>query len=438
MSTINIFTSKQICDSPDLYKRLFYRSSTDYNQVISQIKPKLQAVQQYGDTAILEKYRKRNIPINDLRVSQAEIEEAFGQVSSAYMDALQTAKTNLECVCQEQMHSLRSQNKTIMQNKQVKIWRRWLPVGRVGVYAPGGNANYPSSVLMAIVPAQIAGVSNVVLTVPPKSTGCLPAEVIVTAITLGITNIWKVGGAQAIAALAYGTQSIPKVDLVVGPGNQYVTAAKIALFPQISIDMPAGPSENIIIADDSADPSFIAADLITDCEHGNDSTGLLFTSSRKLASAVAREISAQVEQLSSKAVIEKSLKQYGAIILTATLNETIDLVNAYAPEHLQIFTTKPLRVAKKMVNAGSIFIGQYSAKALGDYCTGANHILPTGRSARQYGPLSVESFGRWQELQKVNQSGFMRLAQTAITFAQVEELPAHANSITRRLNTTRN
>lgn len=381
----------------------------------------------------MKKYKSRNVPITKLLVSETEIELAFAQVSNDFLNALQIARTNLEQVCLNQIKLLKSEKTTSLLNSQVNIWRRWLPMESVGIYAPGGNADYPSSVIMATIPALVAGISNLVLTVPPKPDGSVPAEVVVTARSLGISQIFKVGGPQAIAALAFGTQSIPKVDLAVGPGNQYVTAAKLALFPLIQIDIPAGPSENVIIADETADPEFIAADLITDCEHGTDSTGILLTDSPSLAKIVQKEIAKQLKKIPTQITVSQAFAQYGAVVVTKDLDEAIQLTNEYAPEHLQIFTKSPMLIATKIRNAGSIFLGQYSAKAVGDYCSGANHILPTGKAARQFGPVSVETFGRWQEFQEISKQGFYQLAKTAQVFAQVEELPAHEQSVLVRL-----
>jgi len=433
---IRTICSEELVKNNRLKRRLFDRSFVNYQKIIAKIKPKMAEVRKLGDQAILSKYAERSIPVFDLKVQQAKIAKAYSLVDKDFLLALKTTQKNLQLVCKDQMKSLAQTTTTSLLNKQVKIWRRWLPIQKVGIYAPGGNANYPSSILMAAVPALVAGVKKLVLTIPPKTDGSLPPEVVVTANLLGIEKIYKVGGAQAIAALAYGTETIPKVDLVVGPGNQYVTATKIALFPQIQIDLPAGPSENVIIADDEANPRWVAADLITDCEHGVDSAGILLTTSQKLAKSVTQEIIRQLENLSTKETIKKSLKQYGAIIITNDIQEAIKLANEYAPEHLQILTKVAQKVASQCQNAGSVFIGSWSSKSMGDYCSGANHILPTGGSARQFGPVSVETFGRWQEFQQISQLGFRQLAPTAQKFAKVEDLPAHNNNVAVRLEKT--
>ncbi len=325
-------------------------------------------------------------------------------------------------------------NTCVVNSKGIKVWREWRPLDSIGIYAPGGRANYPSTLLMCAIPAIIAGCKRIIVCVPPNEQGNLPAELLVTAFELGITDVFKVGGAQAIAAMTYGTESVPKVLKIVGPGNQYVTAAKLLVFPQTAIDLPAGPSENLIIADDSANPDFVAADLITDAEHGPDSTSILLTPSEQVAKSVSASIIELLKVLSSRETIIESLTNYGAIIVTQSLDEAISLANEYAPEHMQIMTRNPESVAKRINNAGSVFVGSWSAKAAGDYATGANHVLPTGQAAKTFGALSVESFGKWIEFQQLTKSGFTQLSQTIETYADIEGLPAHKLSSTVRNN----
>ncbi|MGD9129002.1 MAG: histidinol dehydrogenase [Candidatus Woesebacteria bacterium] len=423
---IKIYTTKTI--SKKQLKQVFERSSADYWQIIAQIRPKVASVRQEGDQAILKKYQQRQIPINDLLLSKSEIKEAYQQIDKNFIPALNQAIKNIQKVHQAQKSKLIKEKKVLVMQRDIQVWRSWQAIERVGLYVPGGKANYPSSLLMTAIPAQIAGCNDIIVCVPPNQQGRLPPEVIITANKLGIKKVFKVGGAQAIAAMAYGTESIPKVYKIVGPGNQYVTAAKLLLFPTIDIDMPAGPSENLIIADESANNRFVAADLITDAEHGDDSTAILLITSMKQAESVKKEIARILPTLASENTIRSALKNYGAIIVTDNLEASIDLSNQYAPEHLQIMTKNALQIAKQITNAGSIFIGNWTCKASGDYATGANHVLPTGQSAKMFGPLSVESFGRLIQFQKASKKGLKDIKNTINTFAQVEALPAHAYS----------
>jgi len=405
------------------YQRIFTRSSSNYELVKAEIKPAMEAVRQFGDDAILKKYEARKIPVAELLVSQAEFAEAETKVSPNFKEALVVAKKNIERVCIAQRNSLSDTSKVTTNG--VAVWREWRSLDSVGIYAPGGRANYPSSLLMCAVPALIAGCKQIIACAPPNSEGKLPAELLFTAKSLGISNVYKVGGPQAIAAMAYGTQSVPQLLKIVGPGNQYVTAAKLAVYPRTNIDMPAGPSENLIIADDAANPTFVAADLITDAEHGPDSAAILITTSKKLAKSVQREVTRLLETVSTKETIQQSLKDYGAILIVESLTEAVAVSNDYAPEHMQIMTSNPLETLQQVNNAGSIFLGAYSAKAAGDYCTGANHVLPTGQAAKSFGALAVDSFGKWIEVQGVSESGLQKLSKTIETYADVEELPAH-------------
>lgn len=403
--------------------RLFTRSSVNYDSVKAEVKPLIEDVQKNGDKAILNKYQKRSIPIQGLKVSQVEFDEAEKKVINKFLSAFNVAKSNLEQSCLAQRKSLRDTSR--VEKNGISVWREWRPLDSVGIYVPGGNANYPSSLLMCALPALTAGCKQIVVCAPPNSKGLLPAELLVTANALGITSVFKVGGPQAIAAMAYGTQSVPKVLKIVGPGNKYVTAAKLTVYPQTNIDMPAGPSENLIIADDTANPKFVAADLITDTEHGADSTAILLTPSVALAKAVALEIEIMLNDLPTKTTVEQSLQNYGAILIIDSIDDAIAISNDYAPEHLQIMTSDPRAILKKIANAGSIFLGSYSAKAAGDYCSGANHVLPTGQAAKSFSPLGMDSFGKWIEVQEVSEAGFKFLSSTIETYAEVESLPAH-------------
>jgi histidinol dehydrogenase len=426
---IRIYDSRTIKSND--YRRIFERSSTRYETVVSEIQSQVRSVQESGDAAIFSKYQQREIPVTSLLVDETEFEAAEQQVSSDFLKALTVAQSNITSVCVEQKKSL--SNTSRVDNQGVSVWREWRPLDSVGLYVPGGKANYPSSLLMSAIPALVAGCKTIIVCTPPNQDGKIPNELLVAAKEIGINTVFKIGGAQAIAAMAYGTKSVPKVLKIVGPGNQYVTAAKLSVYPNTAIDLPAGPSENLIIADENANPSFVAADLITDLEHGPDSTGVLITTSERLAKSVQQKIQTLIKKLPTKKTILASLENYGAIIVTPSLNEAIRMCNDYAPEHLQIMVNNPLKVLPLINNAGSVFLGPYSAKAAGDYCTGANHVLPTGQAAKTTGPLAVDSFGKWLEVQEVTKTGFQQLSKTIEVFADVEKLPAHKlSSMIRR------
>lgn len=404
-------------------KRLFQRSSADYEKVKQEISSKMKEVKEQGDKSILAKYKARAVPIKKLLVNEQEFQQAYQKINPNFLTAFKIARSNLETVCRSQKNSFN--DKAMVNKNGVKVWREWKPISSVGIYAPGGRANYPSSLLMCAVPAIIAGCKQIIACAPPNELGELPAELLVTAKELGIKKVFKVGGPQAIAGMAYGTDSIPSVLKIVGPGNQYVTGAKLFVYPQTAIDLPAGPSENLIIADQTANPAFVAADLITDTEHGPDSTAILLTDSLKLGQAVQQEIKTLIGQLKTKKTIEDSLKNYSGIILVDSMSQAIEISNEYAPEHMQIMTKDSLKLAAQVQNAGSVFIGSWSSKAGGDYASGANHVLPTGQAAKAFGGLSVDSFGKWVEFQQVSQQGFLSISETIETYAQVEKLPAH-------------
>lgn len=425
---IPIYNTKSI-KSQEL-KRIMQRSAANYEAIKTEVKPSMDTVKENGDIVILDKYCSRGIPISKLKVSKKEFDEAYQNCDPRFFKALHVARSNLEVVCRAQLKS--AQDTCIVERNGVKVWREWRPLETVGIYAPGGRANYPSTLLMCALPAIISGCKDIIACAPPDEQGKLPSELIVTAAELGIKKLYKVGGPQAIAAMAHGTNTVPKVLKIVGPGNQYVTAAKLNVFPQTAIDLPAGPSENLIIADESANPDFVAADLITDAEHDPNSTAILLTDSPILINKVVSSMARIIRLLSTKKTIKESLKQYGAIIETRSIDEAIKFANQYAPEHMQIMTKYSSTISQKISNAGSVFIGSWSAKAAGDYCTGANHVLPTGQAAKTFGPLSVESFGKWVEFQELSKSGFMNLKQSITTYAEVEDLPAHRSSATIR------
>lgn len=407
--------------------RIKKRSAGNYSKVIPVVKKIMDDVKTNGDEAILSYERKFSSPnLKTLKVTREDLDEAFEKADDSLITSLKQAIKNITKVATEQIKSYKE--KPIQTEKGIKVWREFRPIEKVGLYIPGGKAVYPSSLLMTAIPAIIAGCKEIIVVSPPNSEGNIPQPVLVAAKLLGINTIFKTGGAQAIAALAYGTNTIPKVYKIFGAGNIYVTAAKMLTYGEVDIDMPAGPSEVFIVADESANSKFIASDLLADGEHGEDSACVLLTTSRKIAAQTSLEIEKQLPKLSTEKRARASLEKYGLIALVDTLDEAIDFINDYAPEHLEIMTEKPKIIAKKINNAGSIFLGNWTSKSSGDYATGANHVLPTGGMAKMFNPLSVQSFIKMMEIQEVSKSGLGKIRNTVETLAKVEGLPAHKYS----------
>ena len=370
------------------------------------------------------------VELKTLQVSKKEIAEAYKKESKEVIKALKIAKVNIE---KFHKNNVKKKEAPIITTKGVSVWREFRPIGKVGLYIPGGKAAYPSTVLMLGVPAKIAGCSEIVLCVPPGKDGEVPSVVLVAADICGISKIFKVGGAQAVAAMAYGTESIPKVSKIFGPGNQYVTTAKMLVYGEVDIDMPAGPSEVLVFADKDADPAWIAADLLSQLEHGEDSQAILITTSEFLAKKVLIEVRNQTENLERKEIIKKSLKNSFAIIVE-TEDQACEIINEYAPEHLEIISKNESQILKKINNAGSVFLGKYSSEPLGDYATGSNHTLPTSGYAKMFSALSVESFGKKMQIQRVTKDGIKKLRNTVEVLATREGLGAHKNAISIRFN----
>ena len=370
------------------------------------------------------------VELKTLQVSKKEIAEAYKKESKEVIKALKIAKVNIE---KFHKNNVKKKEAPIITTKGVSVWREFRPIGKVGLYIPGGKAAYPSTVLMLGVPAKIAGCSEIVLCVPPGKDGKVPSVVLVAADICGISKIFKVGGAQAVAAMAYGTESIPKVSKIFGPGNQYVTTAKMLVYGEVDIDMPAGPSEVLVFADKDADPAWIAADLLSQLEHGEDSQAILITTSEFLAKKVLIEVRNQTENLERKEIIKKSLENSFAIIVE-TEDQACEIINEYAPEHLEIISKNESQILKKINNAGSVFLGKYSSEPLGDYATGSNHTLPTSGYAKMFSALSVESFGKKMQIQRVTKDGIKKLRNTVEVLATREGLGAHKNAISIRFN----
>nr|NIQ37679.1 histidinol dehydrogenase [Pseudomonadota bacterium] len=326
---------------------------------------------------------------------------------------------------------VRKREKSVATEKGVSVWREFRPIERVGLYIPGGKAAYFSTVLMLAVPAQIAGCREIIMSTPPSKDGqCNPA-VLVAADLCGIEKIYKIGGAQAIAAMAFGTETIPRVYKIFGPGSHYVTTAKLMVYGVVGIDMPAGPSELVVIADESAEPRWIAADLLAQLEHGEDSQGVLVTPSKICAERVTQEIKRQISGASRREIIRDSLRN-SYVVIVKSIDEACAIANEYAPEHLGIIAKNGAGILKKIWNAGSVFLGGYSSASLGDYATGANHTLPTSGFARMFSPLSTQSFGKMMQVQKVSQEGIKNLRETVETLAIGEGLEAHRDAINIR------
>lgn len=411
-----------------LLDNLLKRSPNNYGQYTEAVNEIVESVKVGGDKAVFEytkKFDGADISKDNFIVSQAEIEEAYAAVSPEVLEVIRKAIVNIRTYHekQKQYSWFDSQpNGTILGQKVT-------PLSRVGVYVPGGKAAYPSSVLMNILPARVAGVEQIVMTTPPGKNGKINPGTLVAANEAGADVIYKVGGAQAIAALAFGTESIPKVDKIVGPGNIFVALAKKAVYGYVSIDSIAGPSEILVIADETANPRYVAADLLSQAEHDELASAILVTTSEALADAVSNEVDAFVEQLSRKAILEKSLENYGYILIAEDLNGAVDIANAIASEHLEIVTKNPFEVMTQIKNAGAIFLGEYSSEPLGDYFAGPNHVLPTNGTAKFFSPLSVDDFIKKSSIIYYSRQALEPVKDDIIKFAESESLTAHANSI---------
>lgn len=384
----------------------------------------LNDVRMSGDNAVLkytEAYDYKNV--RSIRIDSKEVSVHAAKADVRVVKALTRSARRIKA-----FHKRQKKTSWSFSEKGAQLGQLIRPLERVGVYIPGGTASYPSTVLMNVIPAQVAGVKEIALCVPtPK--GQINPYVMAAIKLLGVKEVYRIGGAQAIGALAYGTESIKKVDKIVGPGNIYVAAAKKVVFGDVDIDMIAGPSEILIIADSSASPVFIAADLLSQAEHDEFSSVLLMTPSTKLAGAVKKELMSQIRNLTRRSIAERSLENYGALIITKSLKEAADLSNSIAPEHLEIMTKEPGKVLPMIKNAGAIFLGQWTPEALGDYAAGPSHTLPTAGTARFSSPLGVYDFVKRSSLLKFSREGFRRLSETVRTMASVEGLEAHENSI---------
>lgn len=399
-------------------------------ELLSSVSKIVNDVASAGDPALFQYTRKFDgyrLTAATVEATPSEKKKALAQVNRGDLKILKQAASRIEKYHRHQIAA----GFMVRTEKGVEMGQRILPLNRVGIYAPGGKASYPSTILMAAVPARIAGVKEIIL-VSPARKGKLNPMIVAAAEVSGVHRIFKIGGAQAIAALAYGTKTIPRVDKIVGPGNAYVAAAKKMVFGQVDIDMIAGPSEVLVIADHTANAGYAAADMLAQIEHDEMAAAVLLTPSGPLAKAVQREFLEQMKTSPRKEIIEKSVKQYGAIIITRSLAEAIAIANDYAPEHLELMVKSPEKLLPKIKNAGSVFLGAFTPEALGDYMAGTNHVLPTGGTARFSSPLGVYDFYKRMSVLGFSREAFQKLSEPTARFARMEGLDAHAQSVLLR------
>ena len=407
---------------------LLKRSPNSYGEFESRVNDIIQNVREKRDEAVFEytlKFDGATIDQDNIRVTEEEIKEAYEQVDPKLLDVIRKALVNIR-----DYHTKQKQYSWFDSDESgIILGQKVTPLKTVGVYVPGGKAVYPSSVLMNVIPAKVAGVSNIIMTTPCGKDGKVYPSTLVAAKEAGVDAIYKVGGAQAIAALAFGTESIPKVDKIVGPGNIYVALAKKAVFGYVSIDSIAGPSEIMVLTDETANPRFVAADLLSQAEHDEMASAILVTTSEALAEQVSVEVDKFVTTLSRKEIIQKSLDNYGYILVADTMQDAIDTVNEIASEHLELVTKNPFETMTKIRNAGAIFIGEYSSEPLGDYFAGPNHVLPTNGTAKFFSPLSVDDFIKKSSIISYSREALEPVYKDIVQFAECEKLTAHANSI---------
>ncbi len=415
----------------NILENMLKRSPTQYGTYEAAVSEIIAAVREKKDEAVFaytEKFDGAKLDASTVEVTQEEVEEAYRQVDQGLIDVIRKARTNILSY-----HEKQKQNSWFTSTEEgTLLGQKVTPLNRVGVYVPGGKAAYPSSVLMNVLPAQVAGVREICMTTPCNREGKVNPVVLAAAKEAGVQRIFKVGGAQAVAALAYGTESIPKVDKIVGPGNIYVALAKKAVYGNVSIDSIAGPSEILVLADETANPRFVAADLLSQAEHDELASAILITTSRSLAEQVDAEIRKFLETLSRREIIEKSLDNFGYLLVAESKAEAIETVNQIAPEHLEIVTANPFEDMMKVRNAGAIFLGENSCEPLGDYFAGPNHILPTNGTAKFFSPLSVDDFVKKSSVIYYSRDALEQIHTDIEAFAKAEQLTAHANSIAVR------
>lgn len=415
----------------NILKDLLKRSPSNFGSYADTVEKIVNDVRDRGDEALFgytKQFDKADINAGNVLVTKEEIEYAYTQVDEKLIEVIRKAKENIRTYHEKQ----RQYSWFDSDPKGIMLGQKVTALESVGVYVPGGKAVYPSSVLMNIMPAKVAGVKNIIMTTPCNSEGEVYATTLVAANEAGATAIYKAGGAQAIAALAYGTESIPKVDKIVGPGNIFVALAKRAVYGHVSIDSIAGPSEILVIADDTANPRYVAADLLSQAEHDEMASAILITTSKELAEKVSAQVDEFIEVLSRKEIIRKSIDTYGYILLADNMADAVETANAIASEHLEIVTANPFDVMTRIKNAGAIFIGEYSSEPLGDYFAGPNHVLPTNGTAKFFSPLSVDDFIKKSSIIYYSREALEEVHEDIESFAKSEQLTAHANSIAVR------
>lgn len=415
----------------NILKDLLKRSPSNFGSYADTVEKIVNDVRDRGDEALFgytKQFDKADINAGNVLVTKEEIEYAYTQVDEKLVEVIRKAKENIRTYHEKQ----RQYSWFDSDPKGIMLGQKVTALESVGVYVPGGKAVYPSSVLMNIMPAKVAGVKNIIMTTPCNSEGEVYATTLVAANEAGATAIYKAGGAQAIAALAYGTESIPKVDKIVGPGNIFVALAKRAVYGHVSIDSIAGPSEILVIADETANPRYVAADLLSQAEHDEMASAILITTSKELAEKVSAQVDEFIEVLSRKEIIRKSIDTYGYILLADNMADAVETANAIASEHLEIVTANPFDVMTRIKNAGAIFIGEYSSEPLGDYFAGPNHVLPTNGTAKFFSPLSVDDFIKKSSIIYYSREALEEVHEDIESFAKSEQLTAHANSIAVR------
>ena len=417
--------------SPERRRSVMKRSMEDISSVYKDVREIVEDVKNHGDAVALELYRehKDNISSLDLEVTKEEIDEAYKRLDSKVVDCLKIAAENIIKFHQAQ---LEREMWSIEVKEGILAGRITRAMDIVGCYIPGGTAAYPSSVLMTVLPAKVAGVGQIVAVTPPNEGMVANEATLVAADIAGCDRVFKVGGPWGVAGLAYGTETMPRVDKIVGPGNKYVTAAKMLVYGQVDIDSPAGPSEVLILADHTGDPELIAVDFLSQIEHDPDSAAVLVTTSGKIAEAVCQIIEKEYETLPRKDIFESSLSRHSYVLIAKDMEQAIDFTNEYAAEHLQVFTQDPFITLNMIKHAGSIFLGPYAPVPVGDYASGTNHVLPTGQCARMFSGLSVDDFIKKSTFQYLSKKGLSDLRDVVVTLAEIEGLPVHARAVEAR------
>lgn len=411
----------------NILENLLKRSPNNYTEYESSVNEIINNVRENRDKAIFDytkKFDKADIDASNIRVTKEEIQEAYDKVDEKLLAVIKKSLVNIK-----KYHEKQLQNSWFTSEDGIILGQKITALEKAGVYVPGGKAVYPSSVLMNVLPAKVAGVDKIVMCTPPGADGKVYPSTLVAANEAGVDEIYKVGGAQAIAAMAFGTESVPKVDKIVGPGNIFVALAKKAVFGYVSIDSIAGPSEILVLADETANPRYVAADLLSQAEHDEMASAILITTSKELAEKVSDEVEGFVKVLSRKEIIQKSLDNYGYILVADNMDDAIDAVNEIASEHMEIVTKDPFTVMTRIRNAGAIFIGEYSSEPLGDYFAGPNHVLPTNGTAKFFSALSVDDFIKKSSIISYSREALEKVHTDIEQFAQCEQLTAHANSI---------